>query len=209
MGRNEQQQPAARVAAVSQARAEADEAELRRRRSTTFGGQSGVIGGHIDTQRGLLNKETLTLPKFLSEEVQPNIDQDESFNRHKVDNVSLNKYISRILMYYTKNCSWDGNDDDPENQIPNPVDAYKFFGAGSVSYSIFKDTKVSELIQFDFSFKGSERVMVTCLILHQAGMHLQLMALNRRWTSTTIITKIRLLIATGRYIPQDNIHINY
>ena len=72
--------------APSKARAEADEDDLRRRRSTTFGGQSGVIGGQIDTQRGLLNKEALTLPKFLSEE--PNIEQDESFNRHKVDNVS-------------------------------------------------------------------------------------------------------------------------
>ena len=63
------------------ARAESEDITPRSRRSTTFGGQ-------IDTQRGLLNRETLTLPKFLTPDFPPNIDDDDSFNKHRLDNVS-------------------------------------------------------------------------------------------------------------------------
>ena len=60
-----------------------DDFKSRSRRSTTFGGQ-------IDTQRGLLNKESLTLPKFLANTGEaPTIDPDDSFNKHRLDNVSL------------------------------------------------------------------------------------------------------------------------
>ena len=64
-----------------------DDFKSRSRRSTTFGGQ-------IDTQRGLLNKESLTLPKFLANTGEaPTIDPDDSFNKHRLDNVSSNKAI--------------------------------------------------------------------------------------------------------------------
>ena len=60
-----------------------DDFKSRSRRSTTFGGQ-------IDTQRGLLNKESLTLPKFLANTGEaPTIDPDDSFNKHRLDNVSF------------------------------------------------------------------------------------------------------------------------
>ena len=50
-------------------------------------------------------------------------------------------------LLFVKNCSWDGNEDDPENQIPNPVEAYKFFGAGSVCSSIsFADRFIQFLV---------------------------------------------------------------
>ena len=62
-------------------RAESEDITPRSRRSTTFGGQ-------IDTQRGLLNRETLTLPKFLTPDYPPSIDDDDSFNKHRLDNVS-------------------------------------------------------------------------------------------------------------------------
>ena len=72
------------------ARAERDDTTPRSRRSTTFGGQ-------IDTQRGLLNREALTLPKFLTPDFPPpNIDDDDSFNKHRLDNVSLQHVTSFI-----------------------------------------------------------------------------------------------------------------
>lgn len=96
------------------ARAEPEDITPRSRRSTTFGGQ-------IDTQRGLLNRETLTLPKFLTPDFPPNIDDDDSFNKHRLDN----------------NCSWDGNEDldGIDGRIPNPEDAYKLFGNAAKGYS--------------------------------------------------------------------------
>ena len=72
------------------ARAESEDITPRSRRSTTFGGQ-------IDTQRGLLNRETLTLPKFLTPDFPPNIDDDDSFNKHRLDNVSTNIFIDEVL----------------------------------------------------------------------------------------------------------------
>lgn len=89
-----------------------DDFKSRSRRSTTFGGQ-------IDTQRGLLNKESLTLPKFLANTGEaPTIDPDDSFNKHRLDN----------------NCSWDGNEDGLDGCIPNPNDAYKLFGSSNKAY---------------------------------------------------------------------------
>lgn len=73
------------------ARAEPEDITPRSRRSTTFGGQ-------IDTQRGLLNRETLTLPKFLTPDFPPNIDDDDSFNKHRLDNVSTTNFISEVLL---------------------------------------------------------------------------------------------------------------
>ena len=71
----------------------------------------------------------------------PTIDPDDSFNKHRLDNVRNLKFNQIQDPFSVQNCSWDGNEDGLDGCIPNPSDAYKLFGTEnkvpSKSFSIY------------------------------------------------------------------------